>query len=387
MADFFWNFNVGGDGTPPEVQIEYPIAILKSGFDLRQADVYDVSYKDYRMANAGVAYNNVLTVTGNAYDYSGISSVRCKNDANGEITTGSGGSQWSVGVNLVPDSNQNYITVYVKDSNGNEGQDRILVHYSTGGIQLIDIVFNQPTSIGSKGNGAFITDEQFVNVSGHATYTYRNIVKVSWNNNLTGIGGIVWTGSSHDLNWSFNARLKNGENPIWVTVEEEHGGKNYGAFTATSHYMEITTSADPTSVQLFNEVRFASTVDGGAPSFTYEWQFGDSSSSADANPTHTYATTGTFVVSLTVTDSHSTVRNSTVSVTVTTAPTPPQPFDGKQWFVSYGWIIGAVVGFIGAALSFIPVVPKPIKKVGYIFLFAFGVIIGFWILLVSITPI
>ncbi len=41
----------------------------------------------------------------------------------------------------------------------------------------------------------------------------------------------------------------------------------------------------------------------GAPPYSYNWNFGDASSSSLANPTHTYSTNGVYLVSLTVTDS------------------------------------------------------------------------------------
>ena len=48
---------------------------------------------------------------------------------------------------------------------------------------------------------------------------------------------------------------------------------------------------------------FTSTV-SGYPGFTYSWGFGDGGSSTAADPSHTYATTGSYNVSLTVTDGH-----------------------------------------------------------------------------------
>jgi hypothetical protein len=236
MSDFSWSFRTTGDGTPPVVNITYPVAVLKEGFDLRQADVYDVSYPGARMANMGVAHNNVLTVSGSAQDYGGVSSISCKNDANGEVRIGTGGSHWSVDITLVPENNNNFITVFAKDPSGNVGQDRIVVHYGTGGLYIINVTFDQPASIGPKGNGGYSTDKQEVNVSGHVSYSYRDIVKVSWHNNLTDESGTVWAGSSHEVNWNFTSKLVKGENPIWVAATDSKGFTNYGAFTAVCTY-------------------------------------------------------------------------------------------------------------------------------------------------------
>ncbi len=236
MPDFHWAFRTTGDGYPPVVSIVYPVAILQQGYGLRQADVYDRSWSDARMPNAGEAVDNVLTLTGTATDVSGISSIVAHNEANGQTTAGTGGAMWSVPVTLVPDNNYNIITVTAKDPNGDAGTDRILVHYSTGGVQVIEVVFTQPSSIGPDGNGAYSTDKQSVNVSGHASYSYRDLVSISWHNNLTGEAGTAWSGRSHEANFSFTAGLVKGEDPIWVQVTDSAGFSTYRAFTAACTY-------------------------------------------------------------------------------------------------------------------------------------------------------
>jgi len=76
---------------------------------------------------------------------------------------------------------------------------------------------------------------------------------------------------------------------------------------------------------------FADTVNGLTASFTnsstdtggtissYAWNFGDSSASTTANPSHTYATAGVYTVTLTVTDSTGATNTKTGLVTVTSS--------------------------------------------------------------------
>jgi PKD repeat protein len=73
----------------------------------------------------------------------------------------------------------------------------------------------------------------------------------------------------------------------------------------------------PTSPTTGQTVTFTSTVSGGTTPYAYSWTFGDGATSAVANPTHAYATAGTFTVTLTVTDSSTPAQSATASHTVT----------------------------------------------------------------------
>jgi len=52
---------------------------------------------------------------------------------------------------------------------------------------------------------------------------------------------------------------------------------------------------------------------------SYAWNFGDSGTASEATPSHTYASAGTYTVTLTVTDSSGATNSTTQSVTVTAA--------------------------------------------------------------------
>ena len=69
------------------------------------------------------------------------------------------------------------------------------------------------------------------------------------------------------------------------------------------------------------------TVDPNGDSFTYLWNFGDTTNSTAANPSHTYAAAGTFTVTLTVTDGWGRFNSATRVVTIVEPPTnlPPVP--------------------------------------------------------------
>lgn len=62
-----------------------------------------------------------------------------------------------------------------------------------------------------------------------------------------------------------------------------------------------------------NEISFSSIT---APNVSYHWDFGDGTTSALANPTHTYATNGTFNVVLTITSANGCVNTKDKTVTI-----------------------------------------------------------------------
>jgi PKD repeat protein len=80
-------------------------------------------------------------------------------------------------------------------------------------------------------------------------------------------------------------------------------------------------TSSPAFPTIGQTVTFTSTVSGGTTPYTYSWTFGDSGTSTVANPTHAYATAGTFTVALTVTDSSTPSQTATVSHTVTVSAT------------------------------------------------------------------
>ncbi|HXV14459.1 MAG TPA: PKD domain-containing protein [Candidatus Krumholzibacteria bacterium] len=69
------------------------------------------------------------------------------------------------------------------------------------------------------------------------------------------------------------------------------------------------------------DVQFESSATGGCPEYTYAWNFGDGTTSTEANPSHTYAQMGTYSPSLTITDAKGNSALAAVpSITVNCAP-------------------------------------------------------------------
>jgi hypothetical protein len=66
-------------------------------------------------------------------------------------------------------------------------------------------------------------------------------------------------------------------------------------------------SAEPRSVKVGRQVWFNPVVSGGFQPYSYEWDFGDGSTSTDPQPSHVYKSDGTYTVNLKVTDDHGSI--------------------------------------------------------------------------------
>src|SRR6266487_4110340 len=78
----------------------------------------------------------------------------------------------------------------------------------------------------------------------------------------------------------------------------------------------------PISPQPSNNINFTGSARGGAPPYTYSWDFGNGASASGASATYSYATAGSYMVTLTVIDSRSHSNNTSQSLTIYS---PAQP--------------------------------------------------------------
>lgn len=70
-------------------------------------------------------------------------------------------------------------------------------------------------------------------------------------------------------------------------------------------------------------VHFKGNASGEHPPFTWYWDFGDQTTSEEQNPTHTYASAGKYIVTLTVTDSNENVFSDTTVAWIQATNRPP----------------------------------------------------------------
>lgn len=106
-----------------------------------------------------------------------------------------------------------------------------------------------------------------------------------------------------------------------------------GATSSASHRVAVQGTPPPPGLQVRivyaptgpvagELVNFSTAISGGALPFTYLWNFGDGASASNASPAHAYATVGSYLVDLTLTDSASQTASDSATVNVTAAPPP-----------------------------------------------------------------
>jgi len=94
-----------------------------------------------------------------------------------------------------------------------------------------------------------------------------------------------------------------------------------------NHPPNVTIQGNPVSGKPPLNVTFTSTVtdDENNTPFSYSWEFGDGSSSTQANPTHTYTVIGQYTATLTATDSGSPARSGKATL----------PIDVSNWITIF----------------------------------------------------
>jgi PKD repeat protein len=94
--------------------------------------------------------------------------------------------------------------------------------------------------------------------------------------------------------------------------------------------LSVSAQADVNSGTVPLTVNFTGSASGGAPPYTYGWNFGDGGQSTDQNPAHTYTTVGTYHPVFTATDSTSAYTTDRLTIQVNPAESVPVIFQVKK---------------------------------------------------------
>ncbi len=139
---------------------------------------------------------------------------------------------------------------------------------------------------------------------------------------------------------------------VRVTVQEA-SGVAATKITETAYSSEAIASAPTVSFSLGpsaptagQTVSFTPAVVAGTSPYSYSWNFGDGTSSTESSPSHTYASEGSYNVTLTVTDSSGSMTAYSHIVDVTAAQQPSLPY----LYIGLGAGIAVIVAASAAVL-------------------------------------
>ena len=196
---------------------------------------------------------------------------------------------------------------------GNTSTDQFPTHtYTTPGTYEVSLTSTYSASCqGTETKTAYITvgEIPFVDFAADTTSGCETPFPVQFTNNSIGGGAL-------DYLWNFgDGNTSTDENPMNVYADN---GTYTVSLTATNSNGCSSTITEPDFINvalteadflpdLFGfcqplEVNFGDSSTSGTPIASWEWNFGDGNTSTDQHPTHTYADTGIFDVSLVITN-------------------------------------------------------------------------------------
>jgi PKD repeat protein len=181
----------------------------------------------------------------------------------------------------------------------------------------------------SAGSNATITEGQSVTFAGTTTGgTGGDTYQWSFGDGTTAAGSLTPT-HAYNADGTYNATL---------TVTDNTGDKATSSVQVTVNNVAPTVNLNgPYNGTPANAISFTAnaSVPDSTDTLTYAWNFGDGTTSNLANPSHAYASSGTYNVALTVTDSEgaSNTVHTTATVTTNTASNEPLLYSSNLQYV------------------------------------------------------
>lgn len=212
------------------------------------------------------------------------------------------------------------VQLWVNDSAGHSSNTLLRVHvYIPLGIETL-LASPNPAILGQPVN--------FVAVATGGTLPYT----FSWVFGDGGVGG--------NLSNVTHIYTTSGPFVAQVSVVDALGGTAHADLTLSIRLEALagstaTTGAAPLTVDLVGQ------AEGGVTPYSFEWAFGDGTTSTAQNPSHTYNSTGLFTVILTVIDSSG--NRSTSSLTIQVGLTSAGSTGETSWLAEVAIVAAAVV--------------------------------------------
>ncbi|MGB1263211.1 MAG: PKD domain-containing protein [Cognaticolwellia sp.] len=162
----------------------------------------------------------------------------------------------------------------------------------------------------------FVLQEQPLTLS--TSYTISDLTVNFMSSILGGKGNKTYQWDFGDGNGSTLAApthtySESGTYNVVLTVTDDEGARADTEFSVNVTNIALSTTHTVTDLT----VNFVSTATGAQGNMSYMWSFGDGNSSTEQSPVHTYSQSGTYSVTLQVTDEAGTSAQSILTVSVT----------------------------------------------------------------------
>ena len=128
----------------------------------------------------------------------------------------------------------------------------------------------------------------------------------------------------------------------WSLTVNDSATPHHTAYTATYYLVQQTSpltasfTYSPTSPTAGQTVTFTGTANGGFSPYSYSWNFGDGATGTSNGISHTFISSGTYSVTLSITDSESPSVTKTTSQSVTVSPRSSSSTYTLSW-QGYDW--------------------------------------------------
>jgi PKD repeat protein len=241
---------------------------------------------------------------------------------------------------VVADDYMNYVTAnglpaysYVELFNDHPGTYQDIAKNDSVTKQITDFLMNNTAY--QDNTVIIITEDDTQNGNNgpdHVSNTYRVPLVVVASSKYEKHGYISHVAYSTNNVLAAMERTMNNVNPGIIDPNNNIGPSTYPMTTADqaglgdplsdfwiqgSSPLTATASGSPSTGNAPLTVTFTSSGSGGTSPYTYSWNFGDGTTGAGQNPTHTYNAAGTYTAIVTVTDSASPANTATANVPIT----------------------------------------------------------------------